>query len=383
MWFMSRNKTSRRIALALAVLLCLSPAVSATEPQENEEQEYVPQDIIDLTQVEQEEAVYETAEVLRGSFVDEDDFPLTPYRPFVYNLKFERNDAKFLEYAVSKGDEVKKGDVLVRFTVNKSEVELTRLSLSLQRAKEQMEEGIRQREEAIEQKRAEVKTLTDDHEKKMAELSLEKLEVELKQYKLGQERSIAQQQEAYNKEKAQYATDVLTAPADGVVTELTPKLKDNPVYSGEVLVTMTAGATGLWVVAKGLRYNMPVQVKAKDRAGEEVLLSGRVVAANDTVPAAESGMAEDVYSVIQLDPYDEEKYTLSDKLRCYAELRRMDDVLLVPTKAIKREDDKSYVLKLKDGVTQKRYLDRDAVFSTSSDAWVFRGVEEGDTLILN
>ena len=273
---MSKTKLWRCVALALAVLLFLTPAVSASEPKENEEEEkYVPQDLIDLTQVQEEAITYETVEVVRGSFVNEVNVPTSPYRAFDYNLKFPRNDAKFLEFTVKKGDEVKKGDVLARFTVEKSEVELTRLSLSLQRAREQTEEGIRQREDAIKQKRAEVKTLSDAYEKKMAELSIKKMETELKQYKLRQERSLSGQEKAYEEEKVRYATDVLVSPADGVVTELEPMLKDMPVYSGQTLVTVSASSSGLLVAENhdGLRYNMPVRVKAKNEENEEDLTS--------------------------------------------------------------------------------------------------------------
>lgn len=385
MWFMSKTKLWRCVALALAVLLFLTPAVSASEPKESEEEEekYVPQDLIDLTQVQEEVITYETVEVVRGSFVNEVNVPTSPYRAFDYNLKFPRNDAKFLEFTVKKGDEVKKGDVLARFTVEKSEVELTRLSLSLQRAREQTEEGIRQREDAIKQKRAEVKTLSDAYEKKMAELSIKKMETELKQYKLRQERSLSGQEKAYEEEKVRYATDVLVSPADGVVTELEPMLKDMPIYSGQTLVTVSASSSGLLVAENhdGLRYNMPVRVKAKNEENEEVYLPGRIVAADNAIPAAE----RTGFVLIEVEPYDEKKFTVVDKPRVYAHTMQMDDVFVVPTqsRAIKQEDDKYYVQKLKDGITQKRYIQRDPIFSSFADAWVFSGVEEGDTLILH
>ena len=186
---MSRNKAGKWLSLSLAAILFLSPVVSASETQEKDKSE--PQDIIDLTQIENEnELISETAQVERGSFILEDRIITRKHHPMVYNLSFDQTGAKFLEFTVKTRDVVKKGDVLARFTTEKREAEYTQLSLDLQRAEEQFADGVREREAAIEAKRAALNAAVDEYEKEILSLTVQKLETELKQYKHRQQAAL-------------------------------------------------------------------------------------------------------------------------------------------------------------------------------------------------
>lgn len=374
---MSRNKAGKWLSLSLAAILFLSPVVSASETQEKDKSE--PQDIIDLTQIENEnELISETAQVERGSFILEDRIITRKHHPMVYNLSFDQTGAKFLEFTVKTRDVVKKGDVLARFTTEKREAEYTQLSLDLQRAEEQFADGVREREAAIEAQRAALNAAADEYEKEILSLTVQKLETELKQYKHRQQRSINQKSEALAKERERRTTDVLVSPVDGVVQDYAFKRVDDAVMPGETLVTVVSGESVLYLAENqtlSLRYNMPVRVKVEGQ--DDVYLSGRVVAADDAIPRDE----RTGYALIELDPYDEKKYKLSDSPFVIAESTYVGDVLLVPNKAVEQEGDKWYVEKLTDGVLQKRYVE--PAFNNGQNTWILSGVEEGETLVLD
>ena len=369
---MSKNKVYRLLSLILAFFLLMHSVVFAAEIQ------LEPQDLIDVEQLTNEAVSYETAQVQRGSFINEVNLIAHKYYPFNYNLTFEQSDAKFLEFTVSKGAEVKKGDVLARFTINRSQAEFTRLKLDLQRAEEQTADGIRSREKTLESTRAALAASTDVYEQEILTLTVEKLETELQQYKYRQQRSIEQQRKAYNEEYTQRTTDVLVSPVDGVVLSLAAKMVDDAVFPNEVLVTVATGESVLWSVQNedlSVRYNMPVKVKVAGTADAE-FLTGRVVAADDAIPADKrSGFA-----LIELDPYDTEKYTLTNAPNVVAESIHVDDVLIVPKKTVAKENDRSVVTKLEDGVPKKRYIE--TAMDNFFDVWVLVGVEEGETLVL-
>ncbi len=372
---MLKNKKICLISFALAALLFMTPAVSASELQDGAKRE--PQDLIDITQIPSEDLVYsETAQAEYGDFVNEINVMAHKYYPMTYNVAFDQTGAKFLEFTVKTGDKVKKGDVLARFTVDKREAEITRLSLDLQRAQEQMNAGIREREENIVKTRTALEAAADEYEKEILTLTLKKYEIELQQYKHRQQYSINQKSKAYNEEHTRRTTDVLVSPADGTVTDYAFKRVDEAVIPGETLVTVKSGESMLLLVQNaGLRYNMPIQLQVGSKPNE-TYLSGRVVVADDAIPQNErSGFA-----LIELDPYDKEKYSVQEPSKIIAE-DRLDNVLLIPNKAVRQEADKKYVLKYTDGVVQKRYIY--PVMNNYQYTYVLEGVEESETLILN
>lgn len=372
MWFMSRIKAVRLFSFALAILLFMHSVVLASELPTPE-----PQDIIDLDQVTPEQTTHETAQAKRGTLTQTKSTMATKYYP-TQDIKFEQNGAKFVEYTVGTGDTVKNGDILARFTVTASEADFTRLKLNLQRAEEQVAEGIREREREIERKRAELNNASDTYEKEILALSLKKLEIELKQYKLRQERSLDQQRKAYEEENTRRNTDVLVSPVDGIVKTVTHKRLGDPISPYETLVTIASEDAMMLMVPNtdgDLRYNMPVEVRLGNTTDSE-WASGRIVAADDVIPENERSYPDDRYALIQLDTYDEKLKDLKS-LNVKATMVQMDNVLLIPDSAI---EDMIYVTKLVDGTTQNSYIR--TVLRGNEGTWVLEGVEEDETLIL-
>ena len=113
---MSRIKEARLAALLLAAMLMCASAALGEE-----------QDIIDVSELTPQQINYNTTEVIRGEFIKETSTSASEYFPLTYNVKFDQSNAKFVEYTVKRGDVVKAGDVLARFTITGSDVAFTRM----------------------------------------------------------------------------------------------------------------------------------------------------------------------------------------------------------------------------------------------------------------
>lgn len=365
---MSRIDRIRLAALLMTAVLLCAPEARAEEAQ----------DIIDVSRMTPEQINYKTEEVTLGSFVKEASQSASEYFPLTYNVWFEGSNAKFVEYTVKRGDAVKAGDVMARFTITGSNVAFTRMEKNLKRTEENMKRGILEREEVIQKKRAEVAAAAGAYEKERAMLELRKLEVELEQFSYRQQRSIEQQKEAFEEEKARRANNVLVAPVDGIVTELAYKKVDDAVAPGETLAVISSEEVRLLAVKNDrqtMRYNMPVQV-IMGSGKNQVTLTGRIVAADDAVPEAE----RTGYAFAELDPYDSEEIRVrSPKIVCNT--IELDNVLVVKRSAVTLEAGKYYVIKLKDGMVQKRYVDFG--MNGTQTVWLLNGVEDGDTLVLD
>ena len=336
------------------------------------------EDILAIDERIQEQINYKTETVRVGNYEKTTTNTGTDYYPLTYKVKFPYNDAKFAEYTVTRGDEVKKGDVLARFTITGSEVQLTRMQLNLTRTEEATAEGVEARQTEIARKRAEMTAEKDEIARKKKELELRKLEIALEQYSYRQQRSIDQQREALDEELERRATNVLISPVDGVVTDLTYKKVDDAVSKNETLVTIYSEDVKLIRVDNstgGFRYNLPVTVTSGS-GDKMVTVTGRVVASDNAIPESE----RTGHAFILLDPYDESTIRLRS-MKVIAPSIYLEDVLLVKRSAVTLEAGKYYITKLVDGMVQKRYIEYG--MGNTADVWIMNGVSEGDTLIIN
>lgn len=362
---MSRIKMGRTLLLIiLAALLGVQPVLAL-------------EDIFSGDQTAEEEVNFETVVARKDAIEKKAGTSAEEYYPITYEVRFELDNAKFVEYTVSRGSEVKAGDVLMRFVIEGSDVEYTEMKMELDRMIETAEEGISVREAQIKAQKNEVASLMDALEKEKATLQLRRMETELQQYRFQQQYRIDIQQEAVDQEEINRTTTELLSPVDGVVTSVNFKQEDDAISNGETMIYLYSTEVMLLYIDNStakLRYNMPVTVSVGPTKNRTEL-SGRVVAADGAIDETDrTGKA-----FIQLDPYDE-----SIKLRnptLNGSIVKLEDVVLIPKHAISNENGKQYVNKLVDGVVQKRYIEVGA--SNTTDAWIITGVEEGETLIID
>lgn len=362
---MSRINAKGLLILMAAALALSGPAAAGEE------------DILRTEQLAPEQVNYKTTGVELGSFEKLTNTTASEYYPLTYSIRYDNSSAKFLEYTVTRGTEVKKGDVLARFVITGSEAQLTTMKLNLQRLEEATADGIREREEAVAEARAALAAEKDGYEKEKKQLALRRKEIELEQYRYRQSYSIERQKEALNEELQRREENVLLAPVDGVITDVKLKKVDDAVSPNESLLTIASHDVLLLRVdnsSGGLRYNMKVDVVSGNNT-QRTELTGRVVAADDSIPEkARGGVA-----YIQLDPYDPELVLRS--LKVTAPTLRLDNVLIAKRTAVTAENGKYYVTKLSDGMVQKRYIDVGML--NMNEVWFLAGVSEGETLVID
>ena len=361
---MSGIDRKRRIPiLLLALALALLPGA-------------VGEDLLSGDALKPETVNYRTATVRQGVYEKTVSGTASVCYPVTCQVCYEYSQAQFLEYAVSTGDAVKAGDVLARFRITGSAAEMTRMELSLTRAEEAAERELAERDAVIAAAAAEMSGDPAQQEKQA--LILRRLEVERAQYVNRQNYLLENQRRDTKAAREALTMDALYAPADGVVTELAPRKADDPIAAGEALVTLQCSSDIMLLRldnrAGNFRYNMPVTVTAGSRI-DGITLSGRVAASDDIVPEGRRTGA----AYVRLDPCEGD-IPLTNLQVSAADIY-VEDVMLVPRRAVTQEDGKYYVTKLTDGRTQKRYVN--VGHANTTDMWILQGVCEGETLILD
>lgn len=350
-------KTKRLLPLMLALILIASP-VKANG-----------QSLIDPEQLQDQSSGFDTTPVRVDSFINEYNAPALVHYPLQQSLKVEKSGAIFEEFAVEEGENVSKGDVLARFTLETSDAELERLKREISRLEEETRLGVLQRQEAIKVLQT---SNAEGLEKEKNSILLKKANAELAYYQYLQQRSLdaLKQQEKTEQQKQNGYT--LLAPADGQVTDFAEIQCGEPVSMQQTLMTFIRTDVVQLRISNSsgdLRYNMPVKITV-GRQNKTTVLEGRVVAADGLVPAEkQTGYA---YICVETDA------ELTDP-KITAEVMRLDNVMIVDRGAVIAQGGKHYVTKRKDEMLQKRYV----VYGSSNtgEAWIIYGVAEGDMLI--
>lgn len=361
---MSRNK--RALAILIALGLILPSALGESDSLISEEM------------IREETVNYRTAEAQSGIFEKTFSNGATQYYPYVYNLRFEQENVKFDDYHVHLESEVKAGDVLATFTRNADEVELVSQRLALQNAVEAFEEGKKTRREAIQTRTEALSDIALADAREIESLRIRRAQVELEQYIYQQETAIAEMEQRLAELEEDLSVFELTAPVDGVVANTLYKREGDRVFPSEVLVSMYRDE-GMMLrvenVAGSFRYGMKATVEVGPNK-QRTTLTGRVVGSDLLVPEKQrSG-----YAYIALDPYDEEDVRWINPTVTVSTYTAQN-VILIPRKAIRAENGKYYVTKLRDGAVQKRFIN--FAMQNVDEGWVLQGLEVGETVILD
>lgn len=354
-----------RTKAILAVLLALLLASAAAEETLLTPEEAAPG-----------AANYKTATVEIGSYVKDFSSGGEEYYPITFDARCETQNASFVEYTVKKKDWVEKGDVIAILSLEPNEAELTEARLALENAQQALEDGRAQREETLNEARDAARSLSDPLQKKAAALELERLEIELERFVLQQEHTIEGLQKALDDLTEQNATAAVLAPAAGQISVLIYKQPNEHVDVGETLAKLFDPSVRLVRVqdnAGNFRYNMSVTVTT-GRNKERTTYSGRVVAADNLLPEGQ----RTGYAYVAMDGVADEALT---NAQVSIQPVRVDNVMIVPRKALTLTNGKASVNLLGDGMVRKRYVYN--VAYTPSDAWLLKGVSVGDTVILD
>lgn len=351
-------------AMLMALLLMCLPALAESE-------NLISQDMIKADTVN-----YNAETVQPGAFERSVSNGGTEYYPHTTTLSVEVSGARFGEYLVSRGDEVKKGDVLATFTLDVDEAGIASLELELERAKADLDDAIADAEESALEMQRSLLSAADSYEKELIQLKVQRAQIALEQYVFAQERTIAELEERIAEALAEQEGSVMVAPEDGVILEMEFKRTGESVREGENLIVMYRPDGMLLAVdnAEGsFRYGMEVVVEVGANKNR-VQLPGRVVGADTLIPTMErSGVA-----YVQFELPEDGKLTRPTVEGLSVSV---DNVLTVSRSAVELDGGKYFVTKLVNGVPQKRYVN--AVVNVGvRRIWVLQGLAEGDEIII-
>ena len=365
---MSRNKRLLpALLLALAFALALPAGVCAA----------VSENLLDAGSVTTEDVRINTVTVEVGDYVRTYSASGSEYYPYTYTLRCETEGAKFKEYTVKRSQEVKAGDVLAVFTLERDEVALATQQLALTRAQETLEARRETGQERIDALAQQLALTADRAEREQLRLQIAYEQVLLEKELYEQTIKIADTQRAIAELEERSANNVLRAPADGVVTNLAYMREGDRVAVGDELVTLRREDGMLIRVDNAndyFRYGMRVNVEVGP-AKNRTTLTGTVVGADTLVP--ESRRSHQAF--IRLDPCDEELRLINPTAK--APTQAVGNALLVPRQVVTLEAGKYYVTKYVGGALQKRYVQ--LIGNNPTHAWLMQGVEAGETLVVD
>ena len=358
---MSRNK--RVIAaLLMAVLIC--PGALASE-------------VIASDRIEADEVKYKTAVVEYGELVKTMTIGASEYYPLVTTVGYKGDPAVYAETLVKRGQEVRAGDPLLRVTVLYDKVQMAELELACQRAEEAFAEGVKSREEAIGDIERALAAEKDEYQRRVDELQLKKLKISLEQYIYQQEYALEDRHKQLNDLNERHNAEIVTAPIDGVVSDLTYFREGDRLYQGTTICQISSEDVMLLAVRDGrLRYGMSVGIETGTNKNK-FMLTGRVVAASDCL----DGVVSD-YALVEPDPWTGDEPVNWRASKVTGDAQRLENVLLVDRKAVSLSGGNYVVTKLTpEGVTQKRYIRQGLI--TTTQAWALQGLEPGDVVIID
>jgi len=360
---MSRIKT----IAALALCLCMLAATALSESES----------LISEEMIKAETVNYETHVVETGTYEKTVSAQGVEYYPYTYNLRYEGATAKFAEYRVERGDQVKAGDILAVMSLQTDSVSLASKKTQLERMQSEYEEQVRVRREEIEdmlERRAEIQ---DPWQRELQALQAQRAQIVLEQYIYQQELAIGDLGEEIAELEEEMSENVIIAPIDGEIIDVVHKREGDRVYTNEVLVKMYSPEIMLFRIKNeygDFRYGMDVDI-AVGSVQNRTMLTGKVVGADTLLPDAE----KKGYAFVAIDPYDEKNVKLNIP-SISTKTQYLENVVLVPKKGATLEGGKYYVVKLNDGAVQKRFVN--FVMQNAQYLWIIQGLEPGETIIL-
>ncbi|MBR3503168.1 MAG: hypothetical protein IKO07_02860 [Clostridia bacterium] len=359
---MSRNK--RLMALVLAALVLAAPAAAASE-------------LIAAEKIVADEVKYNTCTVERTELVKSITIGASEYYPLITTVNYKGDPALYAEILVKRGQDVKAGDPLLRVTVQYDAVQMAELELACQRAEEAFREGVEQRQEEIDALERALAAETEGYQRRVDQLNLKKQKLALEQYIYQQEYALEDKRAQIDELNARHEENVVFAPLDGVVSDLTYFREGDRLYEGTYICQISSQDVMLLAVKDGrLRYGQKVQIETGVNK-ERLVFKGRVVAASDCLEDVVSD-----YALVEIDPDEDVSGVKWRASKVLADDVRLGNVLLIDRKAVTLNGGNYIVTKLTpDGVTQKRFINQGMM--TPNGTWVLQGLEEGDVVIID
>lgn len=360
-----------RISKLLLCLLAVFLAFSAVADE----------NLIDVSRIEYETAAnYKTVEVKKGVYQKVTNSGAQAYYPIEHVIRYEGATAQFVDFHVKRNDEIKVGDLLATFSIQRDEVRITRMNMEIETSEENYRKGLEARNEQLKAKDEQIALAADAYAREIYQLERRRLEIEMEKYVFETENAINDQKEALDELLKTYENTNVYSEVNGIVSEIVYFRDLAYVHSGTQLMKVYDPSVLLYRLDDSqnkLRYNMEALVSV-GRADNRVVGYGRVVAC----PMALPGGGGDTNAYVRVDEFPTAPKTqTSPYVSVYSQY--LENVYVVDRAAVSLYSGKYFVYKLSDdGMVSKRYVGF-AFGSQQTGALLVDGVTDGDKLIID
>ena len=361
---MSRSK------LCLLLCLCL-PIASARAQSPN----LISEDMIRAETVHYSK----TAVVEMGEYARDFSTSASEYYPHTVTLAAQTDGASFVQYHVSRGQQVQQGDLLATFALETDEAAHARATLSLERAREDYEAEAQTKREEIAAMLQAHAAIRDSQERELDALRIRRAQTAYQQYCYQQSCAIDRLSRQLARLEEASTRSHLYAPFDGVITALAYKREGERVYPHEGLVTLHREEDMLLRISNDqlhFRYGMSVTVTGGSKADPQTY-QGQVVAADNMLGESR----RQGYAYIRLEPFENGEKPRFARLTATGVSEYLADVMVVPRRAVTMDGGRYCVECLVNGSLQKRYIN--AGLMNMAHVWVLQGLRPGDTIIID
>ena len=267
----------------------------------------------------------------------------------------------YVERCVALYQQIKKGDVLARVRVVPDELELDRNVRRLQREQERL---------------ADLRADGEEQNKKAIEAKLE---------------TIAELEELIGNMRADFAIREIKAPTDGIITDMGYYEEDQLVQRGDRLFQVADGNTNYIAIDDEngiLTYGNEVTVEYDVGGGQTYSTEGKVVSLN-SMSLSKSLVSDTALVAISSEIVGETAGSSQDDSGWWsrvwynvsADTRVMDNVLLIPKRAVIEKNGVTYVRVLQEN-GEVRLQSFIAGGSDGANYWVAEGLTEGMEICL-
>lgn len=206
-----------------------------------------------------------------------------------------------------------------------------------------------------------------------------------------QRESIAELEKEIAEMKADFACTTIVAPYDGIITGI-QYFQEGDIVRYESTIATIAEESNCYVIVEDqnglLNYGNEARVEYKDAAGKQQTAIGSVVT---VAPCALSKDLNTGYALISVPAEDlavmastnqgNDGWWMRSHFSVKVKIRSVDDVLLVPKKAVKTEGGMTYVIVM-DENNNPVYKSFIAGGSDNNNYWVVSGLVEGQEICL-
>ncbi len=292
------------------------------------------------------------------------------------------------KYLVKNGQKVNKGDALVKYHLEISDISMQKKKLKLDQAVSQYESDLKSKKNEVLQQQRTIKNITDETEKEIAKIELSKLKSEYKDI-LKQKKSINKQKREYNTLVRKRKGATLKSKYAGTVSDVLGDTGESS--TDESLMTIRDDDDFLIIAddGDGLRYNMTVTIGlGKTSKDIKYKLKGTVISTDNIQSSDEYDEYDSEGSAskqIRISKSNRKKYDFTKyKIYITGVSLKVEDALVVDADAVYEETDnddvKLYVYVVEDGNLHKRYIVSN--YSQDKCYLVTQGLTEGQTLAI-